>query len=214
MAGAGKSSVRRRAANTNVYLIGSGIGSLAAAVYLIRDAKVPGENIRIFDALDTDGGSLDGTGDARRGFLIRGGRMLNIPTYECFQDIMTAVPSEEFDGISAEQEFLNYNEEFKTHANARLVDKNGKRIDVNQMGFSADDRIDMEKLVLMETEKSLGAKRIDQVFGAHFFKTNFWYMWQTTFAFQPWSSAAELRRYMIRFMHARHLRRVRRIWRR
>ena len=201
MAGAGKSSVRRRAANINVYLIGSGIGSLAAAVYLIRDAKVPGENIRIFDALDTDGGSLDGTGDARRGFLIRGGRMLNIPTYECFQDIMTAVPSEEFDGISAEQEFLNYNEEFKTHANARLVDKNGKRIDVNQMGFSADDRIDMEKLVLMETEKSLGAKRIDQVFGAHFFKTNFWYMWQTTFAFQPWSSAAELRRYMIRFMH-------------
>ena len=201
MAGAGKSSVRRRAANTNVYLIGSGIGSLAAAVYLIRDAKVPGENIRIFDALDTDGGSLDGAGDARRGFLIRGGRMLNIPTYECFQDIMTAVPSEEFDGISAEQEFLNYNEEFKTHANARLVDKNGKRIDVNQMGFSADDRIDMEKLVLMETEKSLGAKRIDQVFGAHFFKTNFWYMWQTTFAFQPWSSAAELRRYMIRFMH-------------
>ena len=111
MAGAGKSSVRRRAANTNVYLIGSGIGSLAAAVYLIRDAKVPGENIRIFDALDTDGGSLDGAGDARRGFLIRGGRMLNIPTYECFQDIMTAVPSEEFDGISAEQEFLNYNKE-------------------------------------------------------------------------------------------------------
>lgn len=53
----------------------------------------------------------------------------------------------------------------------------------------------------MESEKSLGAKRIDEVFGKHFFKTNFWLMWQTTFAFQPWSSAAELRRYMIRFMH-------------
>ena len=100
-----------------------------------------------------------------------------------------------------EEEFLEYNQEFKTHSRARLVDKNGGKVDVTQMGFSPDDRMDMEKLILMETEKSLGAKRIDEVFGPHFFKTNFWFMWQTTFAFQPWSSAAELRRYMIRFMH-------------
>ena len=165
----GKSKIKRRGADTNVYMIGSGIG--------------------------------DGAGDARIGFMIRGGRMLNIPTYECLQDIMTAIPSLEFDGISLEDEFLKYNEEFKTHSNARLVDKNGNKIDVTKMGFSAEDRMDMEKLILMESEKSLGAKRIDEVFGKHFFKTNFWLMWQTTFAFQPWSSAAELRRYMIRFMH-------------
>lgn len=197
----GKSKIKRRPASTNVYMIGAGIGSLAAAVYLIRDAGVPGKNITIFETLDVDGGSLDGAGDAKRGYMIRGGRMLNIPTYECLQDIMTAIPSIEFDGISLEQEFLDYNQEFKTHSNARLVDKNGNRVDVTQMGFSADDRMDMEKLILMETEKSLGNKRIDEVFGPHFFKTNFWLMWQTTFAFQPWSSAAELRRYMIRFMH-------------
>ena len=197
----GKSKIKRRATDTNVYMIGSGIGSLAAAVYLIRDAKVPGKNIQIKEALNSDGGSLDGAGNASSGFMIRGGRMLNIPTYECLQDIMTEIPSLEFDKFSLEDEFLNYNEEFKTHSNARLVDKNGRRVDVRKMGFSAEDRMDMEKLVLMETEKSLGAKRIDQVFGKHFFKTNFWLMWQTTFAFQPWSSAAELRRYMIRFMH-------------
>ena len=197
----GKSKIKRRATDTNVYMIGSGIGSLAAAVYLIRDAKVPGKNIQIMEALDSDGGSLDGAGNASSGFMIRGGRMLNIPTYECLQDIMTEIPSLEFDKFSLEDEFLNYNEEFKTHSNARLVDRNGRRVDVRKMGFSAEDRMDMEKLVLMETEKSLGAKRIDQVFGKHFFKTNFWLMWQTTFAFQPWSSAAELRRYMIRFMH-------------
>ena len=197
----GKSKIKRRATDTNVYMIGSGIGSLAAAVYLIRDAKVPGKNIQIMEALDSDGGSLDGAGNASSGFMIRGGRMLNIPTYECLQDIMTEIPSLEFDKFSLEDEFLNYNEEFKTHSNARLVDRNGRRVDVRKMGFSAEDRMDMEKLVLMETEKSLGAKRIDQVFSKHFFKTNFWLMWQTTFAFQPWSSAAELRRYMIRFMH-------------
>ena len=201
MAKIGKSKIKRRPSDTRVYMIGSGIGALSAAVYLIRDARVPGKNIQILEAMDVDGGSLDGAGDANRGFMIRGGRMLNIPTYECLQDIMTEIPSLEFDKFSLEDEFLNYNEEFKTHSNARLVDKNGRRVDVRKMGFSAEDRMDMEKLVLMETEKSLGAKRIDQVFGKHFFKTNFWLMWQTTFAFQPWSSAAELRRYMIRFMH-------------
>lgn len=201
MVKAGKSSIKRRPATTNVYMIGSGIGSLAAAIYLIRDARVPGKNIKIFESLDVDGGSLDGAGDAKRGYMIRGGRMLNIPTYECLQDVMTEIPSIEFDDISLEEEFLEYNQEFKTHSRARLVDKNGGKVDVTQMGFSPDDRMDMEKLILMETEKSLGAKRIDEVFGPHFFKTNFWFMWQTTFAFQPWSSAAELRRYMIRFMH-------------
>ena len=201
MAKIGKSKIKRRPSDTRVYMIGSGIGALSAAVYLIRDARVPGKNIQILEAMDVDGGSLDGAGDANRGFMIRGGRMMNIPTYECLQDVMTEIPSIEFDDISLEQEFLDYNEEFKTHANARLVDKKGRRTDVTKMGFSAEDRIDMEKLVLMETEKSLGAKRINQVFGSHFFKTNFWLMWQTTFGFQPWSSAAELRRYMIRFMH-------------
>lgn len=201
MTKAGKSSIKRRPATTNVYMIGSGIGSLAAAIYLIRDARVPGKNIKIFESLDVDGGSLDGAGDAKRGYMIRGGRMLNIPTYECLQDVMTEIPSIEFDDISLEEEFLEYNQEFKTHSRARLVDKNGGKVDVTQMGFSPDDRMDMEKLILMETEKSLGAKRIDEVFDPHFFKTNFWFMWQTTFAFQPWSSAAELRRYMIRFMH-------------
>ena len=123
----GKSKIKRRPASTNVYMIGAGIGSLAATVYLIRDAGVPGKNITIFETLDVDGGSLDGAGDAKRGYMIRGGRMLNIPTYECLQDIMTAIPSIEFDGISLEQEFLDYNQEFKTHSNARLVDKNGKQ---------------------------------------------------------------------------------------
>jgi oleate hydratase len=33
-----------------------------------------------------------------------------------------------------------------------------------------------------------------------FFETPFWYMWATTFAFQPWHSAIEFKRYLHRFM--------------
>lgn len=201
MSKAEKSTIKRKPQTTNVYMIGSGIGTLTAAVYLIRDAKVPGKNIHFFETLDVDGGSLDGSGNSVKGYMIRGGRMLNIPTYECLQDVMRSIPSKEFSNITMEQEFLEFNEEFKTHSRARLVKKNGAKVDVTKMGFSSDDRADMEKLIFLENEKSLGTKQIKDVFGKHFFKTNFWLMWQTTFAFQPWSSAAELRRYMIRFMH-------------
>ena len=128
MAKAGVSSIKRRPTNTNVYMIGSGIGTLAAAIYLIRDAKVPGKNIRVFETLNVEGGSLDGAGNSKRGFMIRGGRMLNIPTYECLQDVMKSIPSIEFDEISMEEEFLEYNEEFKTHSRARLIDKKGNKV--------------------------------------------------------------------------------------
>lgn len=40
MANAGKSLIHRRASATDVYIIGGGIGALAASVYLIRDANV------------------------------------------------------------------------------------------------------------------------------------------------------------------------------
>jgi len=46
----------------------------------------------------------------------------------------------------------------------------------------------------------LGARRIDEMFSRHFFTTNFWQMWRTTFAFQNWHSATELSRYFIRFV--------------
>jgi oleate hydratase len=46
----------------------------------------------------------------------------------------------------------------------------------------------------------LGARRIDGMFSRHFFTTNFWQMWRTTFAFQNWHSAIELSRYFIRFV--------------
>lgn len=197
-----KHTIPRQKSKTNAYLIGGGIGSLAAAVYLIRDAGVPGKNIHIFENLKVAGGSMDGSGTHKSGYMIRGGRMFNIPTYECLQELTSTIPSIEYaDDISMEQEFLEYNAEFKTMARARLVDKNGKKVDVTHMGFNADDRLRMEKLVLIDGEEKLGNTKINQYFSKHFFKTNFWYMWQTTFAFQPWSSVVELKRYMLRFMH-------------
>ena len=51
----------------NVYLIGSGIASLASAVYLIEDAGVPAANIHILEKSDIAGGALDGAALRMRG---------------------------------------------------------------------------------------------------------------------------------------------------
>ena len=53
-------------AKPKAYLIGGGIGSMAAAAFMIRDGGFAGENISILEALPVMGGSLDGAGDATR----------------------------------------------------------------------------------------------------------------------------------------------------
>jgi oleate hydratase len=67
------------------------------------------------------------------------------------------------------------------------------------MGFSMQDRIELLKLSQAD-EESLDASRITDHISPAFFETAFWYMWSTTFAFQPWHSAVEFRRYLLRFL--------------
>lgn len=54
--------------NTKVYLVGSGISSLASAVYLIKDANIKPNNIFILEQSDISGGACDGAGDEENGF--------------------------------------------------------------------------------------------------------------------------------------------------
>jgi oleate hydratase len=72
---------------SKAYLIGGGIGSLAAAAFMIRDGSFPGENISILEAASILGGSLDGAGSPTLGYSMRGGRMLTTDNYECTWDL-------------------------------------------------------------------------------------------------------------------------------
>ncbi|MFT2536483.1 oleate hydratase, partial [Escherichia coli] len=74
------------------------------------------------------------------------------------------------------------------------------KLDVSRMGFSARDRLELLRLV-ETSEETLADSRITDWLSPNFFESNFWYMWQTTFAFQPWHSAVELKRYLHRFMN-------------
>lgn len=186
-------------ADRQVYFVGGGLGSLAGAVYLIRDCHFKGENIHIIEGLKLLGGSNDGAGDSQHGFIIRGGRMLNEETYENFWELLSTIPSIECPDKSVTEEILNFDHLHPTKAKARLIDKEGNILDVTKMGFSQEDRIALGKL-MMTPEVELDDLKIEDWFSDHFFETNFWYMWQTTFAFQKWSSLFELKRYMNRMI--------------
>ncbi|GIO87685.1 oleate hydratase [Paenibacillus faecis] len=183
-----------------VYFVGGGIASLAGAAFLVRDCGFPGEQIHVLEEMKILGGSNDGAGNEQQGYVIRGGRMLNDETYENLWDLLSSIPSLDQPGLSVREEIVAFDTAHPTHSNARLVNKEGQVEDVTSMGFDMADRLAMAKLIVTPEEK-LGTARINDWFGPHFFETNFWFMWATTFAFQPWHSAVELKRYMIRFMH-------------
>lgn len=184
-----------------VYFVGGGLASLAGAAYLVRDANFDGKNIHILEGMPILGGSNDGAGDNTNGFVCRGGRMLNEETYENFWELFKSIPSLEQPSRSVTEEILNFDHAHPTCAKARLIDKDGVIQDVHSMGFNNEDRLAMTKLLLTPEEK-LDNMTIADWFEhtPHFFETNFWYMWQTTFAFQKWSSLFEFRRYMNRMI--------------
>ena len=181
------------------WLIGGGIGGLAAAAFMIRDGGMRGDNITVLEALALPGGSLDGGGDAERGYTLRGGRMLTTDNYECTWDLFRAIPSLEVTGQSVHDEILAFNAKNPSHSRARLVDRNRHRVDVKSMGFSLADRLELLKLTEVSEER-LGSTPITDWLSPGFFETRFWFMWATTFAFQPWHSAVEFKRYLHRFM--------------
>ncbi len=181
------------------YLVGGGIGSLAAAAFMIRDGNVPGSSITIFEAMPVPGGSLDGGGNSEIGYTMRGGRMLTTENFECTWDLFKSIPSLVHPGRSVYEETISFNEQNIPHSSARLVDENRFRVDVTSMGFSMEDRLELIKLIEADDDK-LGASSITDWFSPGFFKSTFWYIWASTFAFQPWHSAIEFKRYLHRFM--------------
>ncbi|GBR09400.1 oleate hydratase [Acetobacter oeni] len=184
--------------NAHIYLTGSGIAALASAVLLIRDAGVPGGNIHILEKARVAGGALDGSGDAEKGFVTRGGRM-HERHYTCYWDLLSGIPSLENPDVSVTDETFEFNERLIAHGQARLL-RAGRRLDVSSYGLSLMQQGRLLKLIY-ESEASLGDRRIEEWFDGAFFETNFWLIWSTMFAFQRWSSLAEMRRYMRRFIH-------------
>lgn len=186
---------------SKAYLIGGGIASLAAAVYLIKDGHMKGENISIFDESKRIGGSLDAQElSPSEGYIMRGIRMFEEKTFTCTFDLMSHVPSLNAHGKTIREEFVDFNKKNKSYAKARLL-KDGEAIDSRPLKLNLKDRLSLFTLLLRQ-ESSLEDREIKEYFTPSFFTSNFWYEFCTVFAFEPWHSLMEFKRYFMRYIQS------------
>jgi oleate hydratase len=181
-----------------VHLVGSGIANLAAAAYFLKDGGLLGANIHIYEEGDTAGGCLAIYGGPDEGYRLPGERMFE-ENYVCMYDLLSFIPSLEDPNKSIKQDTLEYSSTYPWNNTARLV-IDGKAANFEDFGFTEQDQLELFRLTSLP-ELAVNGKRLDEVFSPHFFTINFWHMWKTLFAFNPWHSAIEFRRYLLRFMH-------------
>lgn len=185
--------------DSKAYLVGGGLASLSVAAYLLRDKKINGENIIIFDELPSAGGSLDAVKSHNdHGYIMRGFRMLEEKVYSSVFDLMSFIPSLNDPKKTILDEYLEFNERVKTFSRSRLLE-DGKAIDSFPFKLSIKDRIKLLKVLTLSEEK-IEALKIEDYFSPSFFESNFWFEFCTTFSFQPWHSLEELKRYILRFI--------------
>ena len=184
----------------SAYIIGTGLAGLSAAFYLVRDGQMKGEHIHLLEKLDLAGGSCDGRKDVTKGFYMRGGREMD-NHFECMWDMFRSVPSIETPKVSVLDEYYWLNKHDPNYSLCRATINCGEDAHTDKM-FKLDRKsaIALSKLFITP-EKDLENKKISDVLPESFWETNFWLYWQTMFAFQKWSSALEMKRYLCRYVH-------------
>ena len=184
----------------SAYIIGTGLAGLSAAFYLVRDGQMKGEHIHLLEKLDLAGGSCDGRKDVTKGFYMRGGREMD-NHFECMWDMFRSVPSIETPNVSVLDEYYWLNKHDPNYSLCRATINCGEDAHTDKL-FKLDRKsaIALSKLFITP-EKDLENKKISDVLPESFWETNFWLYWQTMFAFQKWSSALEMKRYLCRYVH-------------
>lgn len=184
----------------SAYIIGTGLAGLTAAFYLVRDGQMPGNHIHLLEKLELAGGSCDGYKDVHKGFYMRGGREMD-NHFEIMWDVFRDVPSIETPNVSVLDEYYRLNKHDPNYSLCRATVNKGEDAHTDKL-FKLDKDSAMALSQLFITpEADLEDKKISDVLPESFWETNFWLYWQTMFAFQKWSSALEMKRYLCRYVH-------------
>ncbi|MGP5308056.1 oleate hydratase [Vreelandella alkaliphila] len=184
----------------HAWIVGGGIAGLSAAFFLIRDGHMPAGNITFLEEQSIGGGSLDGAGNAEEGYIVRGGREMEM-TYQNFWDVFSEIPALELPPpFTVLDEYRIVNDADKNWSKARLLEKQGQIKDFSTMNLTKRQQLEVVKLLLARKE-DLDDVTVEQWFSEGFLETNFYTFWRTMFAFQNWHSALEMKLYMHRFLH-------------
>lgn len=131
---------------------------------------------------------------------MRGGREMD-NHFEIMWDVFRDVPSIETPNVSVLDEYYWLNKHDPNYSLCRATVNKGEDAHTDKL-FKLDKDSAMALSQLFITpEANLEDKKISDVLPESFWETNFWLYWQTMFAFQKWSSALEMKRYLCRYVH-------------
>lgn len=182
---------KRDPAAVHAWLVGADITSLAAAVHLIQDAKVPGPQIHILKNSASQSHiletlpvtqALSANNEDRPGREVYCNRILS-PNYVCTNDLLSRIPSRNASNRTVQEELIitsNRSDEYEqTRVLARGI--SGIQIlDLNRLDLKLAERARLKKMMLAE-EGSLAKKRIMDIFDRNFFGGKFWSIWGTKY---------------------------------
>ncbi len=184
----------------SAYIVGSGLGALAAACFLVRDGQMEGKNVHVLEKEQIPGGACDGYLYNDIGYTMRGGREMD-NHFECMWDLFRSIPSIETEGVSVLDEYYWLNKEDPNYSLMRATENRGEDAHTDKK-FNISDKGAMEIMKLFFTpDEDLYDKRIDEIFDNEVLDSNFWLYWRTMFAFENWHSALEMKLYIKRYIH-------------
>ena len=161
---------------------------------------MPGNHIHLLEKLELAGGSCDGYKDVHKGFYMRGGREMD-NHFEIMWDVFRDVPSIETPNVSVLDEYYWLNKHDPNYSLCRATVNKGEDAHTDKLfKLDKDSAMTLSQLFITP-EADLEDKKISDVLPESFWETNFWLYWQTMFAFQKWSSALEMKRYLCRYVH-------------
>ena len=175
------------------HIVGGGFGGLAAAVCLIRNAGVPGRDITIYEAEERAGGGFFLAGNAGTGYHLPGS--VFDEKFPCAFGLLQTISSAGDPSVSIKDALFSFNKRHPFRDRAHIIDRNGQKIHGPRFGLTLVDAFCFLRLVLTP-EAALYGKRIDGLFSARFFSTEFWLCWASIMGTLPQHSAVEFRRYI------------------
>lgn len=164
----------------HAWILGSTIASLASAVHIIQEAKVPASQIHIVESRKSGEDGLPTTGNATVGYDHQAACM-SILYDDCTKDLLSLVPSVTrsdkslLDDITGEQRV--------PAARHIMIKGDTKRhtIDTRRIRIGLKTRIKLA-IFVSQSEKTLGQHTIRDFFNKRFFKTTFWSIWASVYA--------------------------------
>lgn len=183
------------------HIIGWWLAWLSTAVYLIQEWNIKWEQITIYEKAKRMWWALDAKDyDKKDGYVMRWIRVFEETAYTAIVDLMKRIPALDHHHKTIMDEYKKYNKKNDVYFESRLL-KNKEIVEAKKFKLTKSDRFKLAKLLVIP-ESKLDNMKIEDYFSKDFFNSNFRYEFCTVFAFEPWHSLIECKRYLLRAIHA------------